>query len=180
MNLDLSMEGVVSFVIGAASIVAVSILVILALIVLYRILTREIDISGILSISQDASLSRFQFLIFTFTISFCYLMILLYQLVHTCDAVGARSLCSVSGIRLPDGSGAALLLGISGGSYALGKGIQTSGDTATKTAAAKAAGDAASSAAAATGGPAAAAAVVAPGGGGAGAQAAVGVEGGAS
>jgi hypothetical protein len=178
MNLDLSMDGVLSFVIATAAVVALSTLLILAAFVVYKIVRGEIDISGILSVSQDASMSRFQFLIFTFTISLCYLMVLLYQLVHACDAEGARALCNISRIRLPDGSGAALLLGISGGSYALGKGIQTSGDTLTKTAAARAAADAATRAATAAGAPAAAAATVSASGGGPGVQATVGVEGG--
>src|SRR5271165_5252535 len=105
MGFDLSMDGVVRFGVAAAAVASVSIIAILAVIVLYKIFMGQIDISGILSTSKDASLSRFQFLIFTFTISFCYLMILLYQLLHTCDAAGAKALCNVSGIKLPDGTG---------------------------------------------------------------------------
>jgi hypothetical protein len=111
----------------------------------------DIKINEILSNSPGASLSRFQFMIFTFTISFCYLMILLYQLLHACDAATIKTACDVARLRLPDGTGAAILLGISGGGYALGKGIQTSGDTATKNAEVTANAAASAAGAAATG-----------------------------
>jgi hypothetical protein len=179
MDLE-SMDDVVRFVIATSAVVAVSVLAVLAVIVLFKIVTGRIDISGILSASQDASLSRFQFMIFTFTIAFCYLMIMLYQRVHACDVGAIKAACNVSGIKLPDGNGAAVLLGISGGSYALGKGIQVSGDTSTTNAAARAAAEAAGKAAASAQGPATAAAVVTPAGGGPGAQAAVGVDSGES
>jgi len=140
------MESTIQIVIGAAAIVAVATLTLLALIVLFKIATGKIDITYLLSNNAASSLSRFQFLIFTFTIAFCYLMILLYQLVHARDAcaastiaAAAKGMCQVAAISLPDGNGAVGLLGISGGGYVLGKAVQTAGDTSTTNAATNAA-----------------------------------------
>jgi hypothetical protein len=77
--------------------------------------TGKIDLTKLLSGDDAASLSRFQFLIFTFIIGLSYLYV----------AVDAQT--------LPDVQNAWALLGISGGSYVLGKGIQISADTAVKT-----------------------------------------------
>ncbi len=114
-----SLEGIL---LSSAGIVIILTVGVLALIVLYKILRNQIDISDLLSSSGEASLSRFQFLIFTFTIGFSYIMVVLYQFA---THLGAEK------VVLPDATGAVGLLGISAGGYVLGKGIQTAGDTAT-------------------------------------------------
>jgi len=74
----------------------------------------KIDLTKLLSGDDAASLSRFQFLIFTFIIGLSYLYV------------------AVDKETLPDVANAWALLGISGGSYVLSKGIQMSADTAVK------------------------------------------------
>jgi len=84
----------------------------LTLIILYRIARNEINLNHLISDEGgDASLSRFQFLIFTFVIG----MTLFYLIVLT----GSYP-------QIPNQILA--LLGISGGSYVMAKGIQTSRD----------------------------------------------------
>lgn len=84
----------------------------LALILLYRIARNEINLNRLISEENgEASLSRFQFLIFTFVIG----MTLFYLIVLT----GGYP-------QIPNQILA--LLGISGGSYVMAKGIQTSRD----------------------------------------------------
>jgi len=84
----------------------------LTLIILYRIARNEINLNYLISDEGgDASLSRFQFLIFTFVIG----MTLFYLIVLT----GSYP-------QIPNQILA--LLGISGGSYVMAKGIQTSRD----------------------------------------------------
>ncbi len=97
-----------------------------ALVVLYCIYTGKIDLTYLLSESTTpgatarASMARFQFLIFTFVIALCLFLV------------------TVSKGDFPTISGGILgLLGISGGSYAVGKGIQASSDNGTKDAAKK-------------------------------------------
>jgi hypothetical protein len=157
----------VAFALAAVPIVIMVILTALAAKIVWQIWSGEMDISKLLSNSADASLSRFQFLIFTFVIGFSYLMILCFEVVHNGAggvpsvvnaahaAVSAANPASAAGvpvrIELPDASGAAWLLGISAGGYALGKGIQTSGDTATKNAEVTANAAAGAAAAVATG-----------------------------
>ena len=152
----------VAFALAAVPIVIIVILTALAAKIVWQIWSDEMDISKLLSNSADASLSRFQFLIFTFVIGFSYLMILCYEVVHngaagsSSAAAGAVNAAHAAAgvparIDLPDASGAAWLLGISAGGYALGKGIQTSGDTSTKNAEVTANAAAGAAAAAATG-----------------------------
>jgi len=82
----------------------------LALTILYLIWTRKIDLSELLSEANgDASMSRFQLLIFTFVIA-----IALFEIVET-------------SMRFPDiPQGVLVLLGISASTYAVGKGISYS------------------------------------------------------
>lgn len=90
----------------------------LAGLILWLIAIGKIDLSRLLSEpdSGDASLSRFQFLIFTFIIAMS-----LFYLTATSSA-------------FPDIPAQILgLLGISGGSYVISKGIQTSRDTSIAT-----------------------------------------------
>lgn len=61
--------------------------------------------------TPKASMSRFQFLIFTFVIAGVYLV-----------------LCLESGSFVPIPDNVILLLGVSGGTYAASKGIKTAGD----------------------------------------------------
>jgi hypothetical protein len=89
----------------------------LALIVLWKIFTDKIDLQYLIADEKGyASMSRFQFLVFTFVIAGG----LLYM-----------TLCAVcSGTAgFPEvNNGVLLLLGISGGSYAIGKGLQIQAD----------------------------------------------------
>ncbi len=83
----------------------------LALLVLWKIHTNKIDLAYLISEENgQASLSRFQFVIFTFISAMAFILIT----VHT------KALPAV-----PEGVWA--LLGISGGSYVISKGIQKSG-----------------------------------------------------
>jgi uncharacterized membrane protein len=85
---------------------------VLAIIFLYRVATNEISLKYLISDDRGyASLSRFQFLIFTFVIG----MTLFYLIV-------------LSGSYPPIPNQILALLGISGGSYVVSKGIQTSRD----------------------------------------------------
>lgn len=85
-----------------------------ALVVLYKIIIGQISLHGIIAEPQDpdnkekpkASLSRFQFLVFTFVIAGLYLVL---------------SLESGNFVDIPES--VLLLLGISGGSYLISKGI---------------------------------------------------------
>lgn len=85
-----------------------------ALVVLYKIVRGQISLNGLIAEPEDpdkrgptkASLSRFQFLIFTFVIAGLYLVL---------------SLESGNFVDIPDS--VLLLLGISGGSYLISKGI---------------------------------------------------------
>jgi uncharacterized BrkB/YihY/UPF0761 family membrane protein len=92
----------------------------LGLAILFLIFIGKIDLSGLVSEPTtpdgkpgDASMSRFQFLIFTFVIAFSLLIVI----AKKGDFPSA----------IPDSILA--LLGISGGSYLISKGIQTSRDT---------------------------------------------------
>ncbi len=81
-------------------------------VILWRILFGKIDISGLISEPNgNASLSRFQFLIFTFVISLSLLLVIL----------GAKA-----GPQFPETipAGIYALLGISAASYVVSKGIQ--------------------------------------------------------
>ena len=86
----------------------------LGLAILYFILTGKIDLSRLISEPDGtASLSRFQFLIFTFVIAFSLLIVIAKK--------------GDFPTTIPDAIWG--LLGISGGSYVVSKGIQTSRDT---------------------------------------------------
>ena len=90
--------------------------------ILWLIARREINLQKLISEANgDASLSRFQFLIFTFVIALSFF----YVVVKSDDA----TLPSIPGEIIG-------LLGISGGSYVISKGIQatkeTSGATSTE------------------------------------------------
>jgi hypothetical protein len=118
------------------SYISVTVVTLLAAAVLWAMFTTKIDFSGLLNNDGAASLSRFQFLIFTFVIAFGYVLLIFHSL-----STGKFD-------SLPDVSNGALgLMGISAGSYALGKGIQTSGDVAKHQAIAAAADPAAAGAA---------------------------------
>lgn len=85
---------------------------VLALILLFRIATNKISLKYIISDDRGyASLSRFQFMIFTFVIA----MTLFY-------------LVAIDGKYPVIPNQILALLGISGGSYVVAKGIQTSRD----------------------------------------------------
>ena len=89
-----------------------------AFIIVYKIYTGRINIEKMLCEKNgDASLSRFQFLIFTFVISMGFLLL----------TVGNLSQHTFAFPQVPPGVWA--LLGISGGSYAVSKGIQKKAET---------------------------------------------------
>jgi hypothetical protein len=85
---------------------------VLAVIVLWKIVTDKIDLEYLISEDNGhASMARFQLLIFTFVVAISFV-----KLVEATD-------------KLPDiNSGVLTLLGISASTYAVGKGIQMSGD----------------------------------------------------
>lgn len=97
-----------------AGYVVVAFVGILAFLVLLRILQGKIDLNMLVSEKDGpASLSRFQFLIFTFVVSVCTLVLTLEsgEFPHLSEDILG-------------------LLGISGGSYLVSKGIQVSGKSA--------------------------------------------------
>jgi uncharacterized BrkB/YihY/UPF0761 family membrane protein len=90
----------------------------LGAVILWLILTGRIDLTGLISEPKgEASLSRFQFLVFTFVIAMS-----LFYLIVTRTPPGYP--------EIPNQILA--LLGISGGSYVVAKGIQTSRDIGLK------------------------------------------------
>jgi uncharacterized BrkB/YihY/UPF0761 family membrane protein len=100
-------------------IVGTVIIGLVAAIVVRDLWTGKIDLSQLLSDSNQTSLSRFQFLVFTFIIGLSYL---LFAIAHLANAATAT---------LPDvPAGVMGLLGISAGSYVLGKGIEKAAQTA--------------------------------------------------
>jgi hypothetical protein len=117
-----SMTEFLNFVLAGAAVLATLTVAALAIVIIAKILGDKIKIDQLLSNGPEASLSRFQFLIFTFVIAFSYIIVMLYKIS---DSVSAQT------ITLPDANGALGLLGISAGGYVLSKGIQTSGDTST-------------------------------------------------
>lgn len=94
-----------------------AVIVLFAALVLWKIFNNRIDLSNLLSESVDgkASLSRFQFLIFTFVIAGLYL-----------------TLCLETGSLLDVPNGVLMLLGISGGGYVVSKGMNTNAATNAK------------------------------------------------
>jgi uncharacterized BrkB/YihY/UPF0761 family membrane protein len=99
---------------------------VLGLALIWLMVTGKIDLKTLISEPKnpdgtggDASMSRFQFLIFTFVISFCLLYVIFQS--QSFPEIPA----SILG-----------LLGISGGTYAISKGIQTARDAKEQTQAA--------------------------------------------
>jgi len=87
-----------------------------ALLIWWKIFTNTIDLEYLIAEANgEASLSRFQFLLFTFVIAGLYLL-----------------LCIESGTFVEVPQSVLGLLGISGGSYILSKGIQSSNGGALK------------------------------------------------
>lgn len=93
--------------------VVMAIILGMALIVFYQILTDKIKLQGLIEEpgTDKASLSRFQFLIFTFVVAGVFLLL---------------SIESGTFVDIPES--VLGLLGISGGSYILAKGIQANAD----------------------------------------------------
>ncbi len=84
----------------------------LAAILLWKIYTGKIDLTKLISEANgDASMSRFQFLIFTFVIALMWIYLFFY--------VGDGTFPNIP-------PGVLGLMGISGGSYVVSKGIQKS------------------------------------------------------
>ena len=87
----------------------------LGLVVIWKVFKNEIDLRFLISDENgEASLSRFQFLIFTFVIAMS-LFLLVASSVSDCDP------CKAKFPEIPQGVWA--LLGISGGSYVVSKAI---------------------------------------------------------
>jgi len=79
----------------------------LAVVVLWKIFTNQIDLTYLVAEADGkASLSRFQFLVFTFVVAGVFLLL---------------SIESGAFVEIPEG--VLILLGVSGGSYVLSKGI---------------------------------------------------------
>jgi len=88
------------------------------LIVLYALATDQIRIDKLISESNgDASMSRFQLLIFTFMIALSFVLLLLASPMKGFPAIPSDVL---------------ILLGISTGTYGVGKGLQVAGDLVAK------------------------------------------------
>jgi len=91
----------------------------LGAIILWKILIGNIDLSLLISDENgDASLSRFQFLVFTFVISMSLFFIIVNQAPPSYPKEIPNQILA--------------LLGISGGSYVLSKGIQSGRDVGMK------------------------------------------------
>lgn len=102
-----------------AAYAAISLVWLLGIVVLWKILRGDIDLKNLISEDNGmASMSRFQFLIFTFVIATGFLLLLLHSL-NTSTVPGFPEL----------DAGVLGLLGISGGSYVVSKGIQKSGES---------------------------------------------------
>jgi hypothetical protein len=110
-----------SWLVGVTALVAVVMLAGSALLVLWKIVSGAISLNDLLSSATGASLSRFQFMIFTFVIASSYLMAMISKIMASSD---------LSNLSLPDATNSAWLLGMSAAGYAAGKAIQASGDAA--------------------------------------------------
>lgn len=98
--------------------VGVAVVSLFALVVLWQIVTGKIDLAKLISEKDgSASMSRFQFLIFTFVIGFGLVLI-----------VVAKAKGGDPGFPKIDSS-VLTLLGISGGTYAVSKGIQKANES---------------------------------------------------
>jgi hypothetical protein len=106
------------------SVLIVVILAGFAAVVLGKMLTNDINLQYLISEDNgNASLSRFQFLVFTFVIAASYFLFVA-ALIAKPEALVAQN---GSPIPLPDiPSGVLGLIGISGASYVIAKGIQKS------------------------------------------------------
>jgi hypothetical protein len=104
-------------------IVGTVIIGLIAAIVVKHLWAGTIDLSQLLSDSNKTSLSRFQFLIFTFIIGLSYLLLVIARLAHATTATELTGLPEVS-------NGVLGLIGISAGSYVAGKGIEKAAQTA--------------------------------------------------
>src|SRR6185369_3029208 len=95
------------------------IIALLALKILIKVFRDEIDLEFLISDENgDASLSRFQFLVFTFVVAMSLFYLIVIKSPPDYPAIPNQILA---------------LLGISGGSYVLSKGIQSgSGDTSSE------------------------------------------------
>ena len=97
-------------------------------IVLAKMLWDQIDLRYLVSEDNgNASLSRFQFLIFTFVIAASYFLVVIWGLTTgggNVLQVGADNVLTLPSIP----AGVLGLIGISGGSYVISKGIQKSAD----------------------------------------------------
>jgi hypothetical protein len=99
-------------------------------VVLAKMLWDEIDLSKLVAEANgDASMSRFQFLIFTFVIGGSYFLMVVWSLTAMKSA-GDSVLITADGVlNLPSiPPGVLGLIGISGGSYLVSKGIQKSAE----------------------------------------------------
>jgi len=98
-------------VINLAAWVALGFLGLMGIAILYYVFTARIDLGGLISEpSGEASMSRFQLLIFTFVIAASFFLIVVTK----------------SGFPDPIPQGVMVLLGISASSYLVSKGIQAS------------------------------------------------------
>jgi hypothetical protein len=116
----LALERLIYALVGAFCFAAVVLLSALGAVIIIKMAVGSIDLKYLVA-EQDgaASLSRFQMLLFTFVIAALYFLYSLFTLYKT----GASA-------ELPTIPGSVLgLMGISGGSYLLSKGIQAASDS---------------------------------------------------
>jgi hypothetical protein len=97
-------------------IVGMAIIGLIAAVVVRDLWSNKIDLSQLLSDSNRTSLSRFQFLVFTFMIGLSYLLLVLTRLAHA-TVTDLATLPEVP-------TGVLGLIGISAGSYVAGKAIE--------------------------------------------------------
>lgn len=98
-----------------------AVIILFTIMLLWKMATNKIDLKDVLMEDGKASLSRLQFLIFTFVIALSYFLLVIRANTGTPSAT----------FILPDISPGVLgLMGISGGSYVLSKGIQKAADVA--------------------------------------------------
>jgi hypothetical protein len=114
-----------------------------AVVIIWNIVTNKIDLSTILDepdIPKKASLSRLQFLIFTFVISLSLFLVVVgrkcqppAQATTSSGGTAAKptdcNCCQGPGFPADIPAGIFALLGISGGTYLISKGVQQSNTT---------------------------------------------------
>jgi hypothetical protein len=119
------MDPAIKWLVILTGYVGIAILSLFAIAVVLLILWGKIDLTKLISEADgSASMSRFQFLVFTFVVGFALMLAVVQSVL---------SVAPGTAVVLPHLPGSLLgLIGISGGTYAVSKGIQKSNETALK------------------------------------------------